>query len=137
MSNLPINSPIKGPGLTKPGVIILQFAVIFISQAIEISFRSSLGIITALSIWIAFFGAIYLGRMGTLYVAAVSPPISLLLSSLILMPTIGQGSFSPTKLLLDLVSGLAAISFYLLSGAAITWYLWFKKERNSPTTFTY
>jgi len=137
MSHLPINSPIKGPGLTKPGVIILQFAVIFIFQAIEIIFRSSLGIITALAIWIAFFGAIYLGRVGTLYVAAVSPPISLLLSSLILMPTLGQGSFSITKLLLDLVSGLAAISFYLLSGAAITWFLWFKKERNSPTTSTY
>ena len=137
MSNLPINSPIKGPGLTKPGVIILQFVLIFIFQAIEIIFRSSLGIITALAIWLAFFGAIYLGRVGTLYVSAVSPPISLLISSLILMPTVGGGSFSPTKLLLDLVSGLAAISLYLLSGAAITWFLYFKKEKNSPSPTTY
>lgn len=136
MSNLPINSPIKGPGLTKPGVIILQFLVIFIFEAVEIIFRSSLGIITAISIWIAFFGAIYLGRVGTLYVAAVSPPISLLISSIILMPTLGGGSFSPTKLLLDLVSGLAAISFYLLSGAAITWFLWFKREKNLNSTLT-
>ena len=129
MSNLPINSPIKGPGLTKPGVIVLQFLVIFLFQAVELLVRSSLGIITAMAIWIAFFGGIYLGRVGTLYVAAVSPPISLLISSLILMPTIGGGSLVPTKLLLDLVSGLAAINFYLLSGAAITWFLWFKKER--------
>jgi hypothetical protein len=136
MSNLPINSPIKGPGLTKPGVIILQFLVIFIFEAVEIIFRSSLGIITAIAIWIAFFGAIYLGRVGTLYVAAVSPPISLLISSIILMPTLGGGSFSPTKLLLDLVSGLAAISFYLLSGAAITWFLWFKREKNLNRTLT-
>jgi hypothetical protein len=136
MSNLPINSPIKGPGLTKPGVIILQFLVIFIFEAVEIIFRSSLGIITAIAIWIAFFGAIYLGRVGTLYVAAVSPPISLLISSIILMPTLGSGSFSPTKLLLDLVSGLAAISFYLLSGAAITWFLWFKREKNLNSTLT-
>jgi hypothetical protein len=136
MSNLPINSPIKGPGLTKPGVIILQFLVIFIFEAVEIIFRSSLGIITAIAIWIAFFGAIYLGRVGTLYVAAVSPPISLLISSIILMPTLGGGSFSPTKLLLDLVSGLAAISFYLLSGAAITWFLWFKREKNLNSTLT-
>ena len=131
MSNLPINSPIKGPGLTKPGVIILQFLVIFFLQAIELFFRSSLGIITALAIWIAFFGAIYLGRTGTLYVAAVSPPISLLICSLLLMPTVGGGSIAPTKFLVDLVSGLASISFYLLSGAAITWFLWFKKERNT------
>ncbi len=72
-----------------------------------------------------------------LYVAAVSPPISLLISSLILMPTIGGGSLVPTKLLLDLVSGLAAISFYLLSGAAITWFLWFKKERDRTDSATY
>lgn len=131
MSNLPINSPIRGPGLTKPGVVILQFLVIFFLQAIELFFRSSLGIITALAIWIAFFGAIYLGRGGTLYVAAVSPPISLLICSLLLMPTVGGGSLAPTKFLVDLVSGLASISFYLLSGAAITWFLWFKKERNT------
>ncbi len=130
MSNLPINSPIKGPGLTKPGVIVLQFFVIFLFQAFELLFSSSLGIITAIAIWIAFFGAIYLGRSGTLYVAAVSPPISLLITSFILMPTVGGGSFAPTKFLVDLVSGLASISFYLLSGAAITWFLWFKRERS-------
>jgi len=130
VSNLPINSPIKGPGLTKPGVIVLQFLVIFLFQAVELLFRSSLGIITAIAIWIAFFGAIYLGRSGTLYVAAVSPPISLLITSFILMPTVGGGSFAPTKFLVDLVSGLASISFYLLSGAAITWFLWFKRERS-------
>ena len=133
MSNLPINSPIKGPGLTKPGVIVLQFLVIFLFQAVELLFRSSLGIITAIAIWIAFFGAIDLGRSGTLYVAAVSPPISLLIASFILMPTVGGGSFAPTKFLVDLVSGLASISFYLLSGAAITWFLWFKRERSKAS----
>jgi len=131
VSNLPINSPIKGPGLTKPGVIILQFLVIFLFQAVELLFRSSLGIITALAIWIAFFGAIYLGRSGTLYVAAVAPPISLLISSFLLIPTVGGGSLALTKFLIDLVSGLASVSFYLLSGAAITWFLWFKREKTS------
>jgi hypothetical protein len=130
MSNLPINSPIKGPGLTKPGVIILQFLVIFLFEAIEILFRNSLGIITCLAIWIAFFGAIYLGRPGTAYVTAVAPPVSLLIASIILMPTLGAGSFVPTELLIDLVAGLASVSFYLLSGAAVAWFVWFKKERN-------
>jgi hypothetical protein len=129
MSALPINSPIKGPGLTKPGVVILQFLVIFIFEGIEILFRNSLGIITCLAIWIAFFGAIYLGRSGTAYVTAVAPPVSLLISSIILMPLLGGSSFSPTKLLIDLVAGLASVSFYLLSGAAISWFIWFKKER--------
>jgi hypothetical protein len=130
VSSLPINSPLKGPGLTKPGVIILQFLVIFLFEAVEILFRNSLGIITCLAIWIAFFGAIYLGRPGTAYVTAVAPPVSLLISSIILMPTLGDGTFAPTKLLIDLVAGLAAVSFYLLSGAAIAWFIWFKRERN-------
>jgi hypothetical protein len=130
MSKLPINSPLKGPGLTKPGVIILQFLVIFFFEAVEILFRNSLGIITCIAIWIAFFGAIYLGRPGTAYVTAVAPPVSLLICSIILMPTLGDGSFAPTKLLIDLVAGLASVSFYLLSGAAIAWFIWFKKERN-------
>ena len=130
MSNLPINSPIKGPGLTKPGVVILQFLVIFLFQAVEVLFRNSLGIITCLAIWIAFFGAIYLGRAGTAYVTAVAPPVSLLISSIILMPTLGGGSFAPTELLIDLVAGLASVSFYLLTGAAVAWFIWFKKERN-------
>ncbi|MFM8869801.1 MAG: hypothetical protein ACKOFQ_06770 [Candidatus Nanopelagicus sp.] len=133
MSNLPINSPIKGPGLTKPGVVILQFLVIFLFEAIELIFRNSLGIITCLAIWIAFFGAIYLGRVGTAYVTAVAPPVSLLLASIILMPTVGGGSFAPTKLLIDLVAGLASVSFYLLSGAAVAWFIWFRKERNLNT----
>ena len=131
MSNLPINSPIKGPGLTKPGVVILQFVVIFFFEAIEILFRNSLGIITCLAIWIAFFGAIYLGRAGTAYVTAVAQPISLLISSILLMPTLGESSFAPTKLLVDLVAGLASVSFYLLSGAAVAWFIWFKRERNN------
>ena len=132
MSNLPISSPIKGPGLTKPGVVILQFLVIFLFQAIELALRSSLGIITCLAIWIAFFGAIYLGRPGTAYVTAVAPPVSLLISSIILMPTVGGGSFMPAKLLIDLVAGLASVSFYLLTGAAIAWFIWYKNKRNQP-----
>jgi hypothetical protein len=129
MSNLQVSKPIKGPGLTKAGVVVLQFLVIFFFAAIELLFRSSYGIITGLALWIAFFGGIYLGRKGTAYVNAVAAPISLLISSIILMPTIGGGSLQPGKFLLDLVAGLAAIAFYLLSGAAIAWFIWFKKER--------
>jgi len=130
MSSLPINSPIKGPGLTKAGVVVLQFLLIFFFMAVELIFRNSLGIITCLAIWIAFFGGIYLGRKGTAYVNAVSPPVSLLISSFLLMPTIGGSSFAPTKFLIDLVSGLASVSFYLLSGAAVAWFVWFKNEKD-------
>ena len=122
---------IKGPGLTKAGVAILQFLLIFFFAAIELLFRHSYGIITGLALWIAFFGGTYLGRKGTAYVNAVAPPISLLIISVLLMPTIGGGSLKPTKFLLDLIAGLSAVAFYLLSGAAIAWFIWYKKERVS------
>ena len=123
--------PIKSPGLTKAGVAVLQFLLIFFFAAIELLFRHSYGIITGLALWIAFFGGTYLGRKGTAYVNAVAPPISLLIISVLLMPTIGGGSLKPTKLLLDLIAGLSAVAFYLLSGAAIAWFIWYKKERVS------
>ena len=87
MSNLPISSPIKGPGLTKPGVVVLQFLIIFLFAAIELIFRSSFGIITCLAIWIAFFGGIYLGRTGTSYVTAVAPPVSPVSYTHLTLPT--------------------------------------------------
>jgi hypothetical protein len=49
------------------------------------------------------------------------------------MPLLGGSSFAPTKLLIDLVAGLASVSFYLLSGAAISWFIWFKKERTQKS----
>ena len=137
MSRLPINSPLKGPGLTNAGIVILQFLVIFFFEAVELIFRHSLGIITCLAIWIAFFGAIYLGRSGTAFVTAVSPPLSLLISSILLMPTVGGGSLAPTKFLIDLVAGLASVSFYLLTGAAVAWFIWYKNERyNANSSLT-
>jgi hypothetical protein len=134
MSKLPINSPLKGPGLTKAGIVILQFLVIFFFEAFELIFRHSLGIITCLAIWISFFGAIYLGRSGTAFVTAVSPPVSLLISSILLMPTVGGGSFAPIKFLIDLVAGLASVAFYLLTGAAVAWFIWYKNEKNDTNS---
>jgi hypothetical protein len=138
INNLQLNKPIKGPGLTKSGVAVLQFLTIFFFAAIELLFRNSYGIITGLAMWIAFFGGTYLGRKGTAYVNAVAPPISLLIASILLMPTVGGGSLRPSKFLLDLIAGLAAVSFYLLSGAAVAWLIWYKKERvKESSTSTY
>jgi hypothetical protein len=52
------------------------------------------------------------------------------------MPTVGGGSFMPTKLLIDLVAGLASVSFYLLTGAAIAWFIWYKKRNQADSSLT-
>ncbi|MEY4206577.1 MAG: hypothetical protein RL255_414, partial [Actinomycetota bacterium] len=57
----PFKSPVKGAGLTKPGVVILQFLFISFIALIEIFFRSNVGFLTGIAIWIAYYFAIIYG----------------------------------------------------------------------------
>ena len=129
MSNLPINSPIKGPGLTKPGVVILQFLFISFIALIEIFFRSNVGFLTGIAIWASYYGALIYGRPGTTYVAVVNPPIAFGAAAILLLPTVGGFSLSITRLGVDLVSGLASVAPFLLSGALFGWWYYFKERK--------
>ena len=125
----PIKSPVQGAGLTKPGVVILQFAWISFVALIEIFFRSNVGFITGIAIWIAYYGALIYGRKGTTYVAVVNPPIAFALSTLFLLPTVGGISLSFTRIGIDLVTGLASVAPFLISGALFGWWHYFKERR--------
>ena len=61
-------NPIKGPGLTNAGVILIQFLLILLIETFEYSI-SKVGIITGLAIIISVAGGIYLGREGTSFAA--------------------------------------------------------------------
>ncbi|MEI6867371.1 MAG: hypothetical protein WCK62_02620 [Actinomycetes bacterium] len=125
--------PIKGPGLTMPGVVILQFLIIFLAEAIEYKF-TKVGLITGIAILVAFAGALYLGRTGTSFAAVVNPPIAFLISTIILMITIGGTGLHVTKIGLDLVTSLAGVAPFLAFGAAAGWVLHLaiiRKERKS------
>lgn len=124
----PVKNPIKGAGLTKPGVVILQFALIFLVAMIEIFFRANVGFVTGLAIWTAYYGALIYGRPGTTYVAVVNPPIAFALATLILLPSVGGFSLSITRLGVDLVSGLASVAPFLITGALFGWFFYFKKR---------
>ena len=121
-----VAKPIQGPGLKVQGVVILQFLLIFIVEAFEFQF-TKVGRITGIAIWIAFFGALYLGRRGTSFAAVVNPPIAFFFSTIILMITIGGVGLHVTKIGLDLVTSLSGASFYLISGAALGWAIHFFK----------
>ena len=125
----PIKNPIKGAGITKPGVVILQFALIFLVAMVEIFFRANVGFLTGIAIWAAYYGALIYGRPGTTYVAVVNPPIAFALATLILLPSVGGFSLSITRLGVDLVSGLASVAPFLISGALFGWFYYFKKRR--------
>ena len=111
---------VKGPGLKVPGIVVLQFLLIFLFEAFEYNF-TKVGFFTGLAVLVSFLGGLYLGRPGTSFTNAVHPPIALLISTLILMATFGGTGFSISKIGLELVSALSAVAPWLITGAVIAW----------------
>ena len=125
--------PIAGPGLTVPGVVILQFLVIFLFEAIEFSF-TKVGLLTGIAILLAIGGGLYLGRTGTSLAVAVNPPLAFFFSTILLMVTIGGVGLHVTKIGLDLVTSLSGVAPYLITGAVIAWIAHFTLSiRNRPS----
>ncbi len=122
---------IQGPGLTKPGVAILQSLFISLMMAVEITFRGNVGVITGVGLWISFAGGIYLGRTGTIFTAVVTPPIIFAVMIVALLPTLGGSTLRISRFALDLVSGLAGIAPFLVSGALIGWVIYFAREKRN------
>ena len=106
---------VKGPGLKVPGVVVLQFLLIFIFEAFEYTF-TKVGFFTGLAIL-----GLYLGRPGTSFTNAVNPPIAFLISTLFIMATIGGTGFSPGKVGLELITTLSSVAPWLITGAVIAW----------------
>jgi hypothetical protein len=125
--------PIAGPGLTVPGVVILQFLIIFLFEAFEFSF-TKVGLFTGIAILVAIGGGLYLGRTGTSLAVAVNPPLAFFFSTILLMVTIGGVGLHVTKIGLDLVTSLSAVAPYLITGAAFAWIAHFTLSlRNRPS----
>ena len=132
--DMSIKNPIQGPGLTAPGVVILQFLFITFIAMIEIFFRNGVGVITGVAIWFAYFGGIKLGRPGTLYRAVVNPPIAFAAAMIVLMPTIGSASLKPTRLAVELFAALASEATFLITGAAVAWVIYLTKKKQGSLT---
>ncbi len=132
--DMSIKNPIQGPGLTAPGVVILQFLFITFIAMIEIFFRNGVGVITGVAIWLAYFGGIKLGRPGTLYPAVVNPPIAFAAAMIVLMPTIGSASLKPTRLAVELFAALASEATFLITGAAVAWVIYLTKKKQGSLT---
>ena len=127
---LPVK-PIKGPGLTAPGIVILQTIFILLIETFEYAI-GKIGAITGLALLISIGGGIYLGRKGTEYVNAVNPPLAFLFSTILVLCTLGGVGLHPARLGLDLITTLAAVAPYLLIGAAISWGYYLMKVRSIP-----
>jgi len=122
---------IQGPGLTKQGVAILQALWIALLMAVEIALRGNVGFITGVAIWIAYAGGIHLGRSGTIFTAVVTPPIAFAMTIVLLLPTLGGSTLRISRFALDLVSGLAGIAPFLVTGALVGWVIFFARQRKN------
>jgi len=132
MNNMTLPAkPIKGPGLTAPGIVILQTIFVLLIETFEYAI-GKIGTITGLALLISIGGGIYLGRKGTEYVNAVNPPLAFLFSTILILCTLGGVGLHPARLGLDLITTLAAVAPYLLVGAAISWGYYFMKVRSIP-----
>ena len=129
----PIKNPVQGAGLTKPGIVILQFALIAFIAMIEIFFRSNVGALTGLAIWVAYYGALIYGRSGTTYVSVVNPPIAFALAVVLLLPTVGGISLSISRFGVDLVSGLASVAPFLITGSLFGWWYYFREKKRTTS----
>jgi len=121
--------PIKGPGLTAPGIVILQTIFILLIETFEYAI-GKIGTITGLALLISIGGGIYLGRKGTEYVNAVNPPLAFLFATILILCTLGGVGVHIARLGLDLITTLAAVAPYLLIGAVISWGHYFIKLRS-------
>lgn len=134
MTTIDLKNPIQGPGLTAPGVVILQFVFIAFIAMVEMFFRSGPGIVTGLAIWLAYYGGIKLGRPGTLYPAVVNPPIAFAAAMIFLMPTVGHTSLRPTRIAVELFTSLASEAPFLITGSAIAWVIYLTKKKQGSLT---
>jgi hypothetical protein len=128
--------PIKGAGLTVPGVVILQSLTIFIFEALDILINKQIGItpaaaiITGLGLLLAYFIGFYLGRPGTSLATAVNPPIAFFLSTIIVLPLVGHTGLHISLFGTALIKSLAKMAPYLLIGSLFSWGVHFTSKRN-------
>ena len=128
--------PIKGAGLTVPGVVILQSLNIFIFEVLDILINKQIGItpaaaiITGLGLLLAYFIGFYLGRPGTSLATAVNPPIAFFLSTIIVLPLVGHTGLHISLFGTALIKSLAKMAPYLLIGSLFSWGVHFAGKRN-------
>ena len=112
---------IKGPGLKKEGVVILQTFFIALFAGFELLLRSGSGIVSGVIVCVVLYGGLRFGRTGTTYVSVVTPPLAFALTVFIYL--ILSDGIKPSRLGLDFIASLASIAPYLLVSAIYGWFV--------------
>jgi len=117
---------IKGPGLKKEGVVVLQTFFIAFFAGFELLIRSGAGIVSGLIVCVVLYGGLRFGRKGTTYVSVVTPPLAFAATVLLyLILTVG---LKPSRLGLDFIASLAGIAPYLAVSAIYGWFIFLNEK---------
>jgi hypothetical protein len=127
MSTATASKPIiKGPGLKKEGVVVLQTFFIAFFAGFELLIRSGAGIVSGLIVCVVLYGGLRFGRKGTTYVSVVTPPLAFAATVLLyLILTVG---IKPSRLGLDFIASLASIAPYLAVSAIYGWFVFLNEK---------
>ena len=117
---------IKGPGLKKEGVVVLQTFFIAFFAGFELLIRSGAGIVSGVILCLVLFGGIRFGRKGTTYVAVVTPPLAF--AATVLLYLLLTDGINPSRLGLDFIASLAGIAPYLLASALYGWFIFLNEK---------
>ena len=117
---------IKGPGLKKEGVVVLQSLFIALFAGFELLIRSGAGIVSGLIICVVLYGGLRFGRQGTTYVSVVTPPLAY--AATVLIYLILSVGFRPSRLGIDFIASLASIAPYLLVSALYGWFVFLNEK---------
>ena len=120
---------IQGPGLKKPGIVVLQTIFIGFFVFIEMTIRTGVGILTGVAICGALYGSLRLGRPGTTYVSVVTPPLAFAGSALFL--TMILDGFRPSRVGIDFIASLASVAPYLIGAAVYGWFVYLNQKAKS------
>ena len=117
---------IQGPGLKKPGVVILQSIFIAFFVFIEMTIRTGVGVLTGIAICAALYGSLRFGRPGTTHVSVVTPPLAFAGSALAL--TMLLDGFRPSRIGIDFIAALASEAPFLIIAAVYGWFVYLNQK---------
>ena len=126
---------IQGPGLKKPGIVVLQTIFIGFFVFVELTIRSGVGAPTGIAICVALYGSLRFGRPGTTYVSVVTPPLAFAASALFL--TMVLDGFRPSRVGIDFIAALASEAPFLILSALYGWFVYLnQKAKKKPSKRT-
>ncbi len=126
-------SAIRGPGLKKQGIVVLQIIFIGFSSFLETWLRGGVGVVTGIIICAVLYGSLRFGRPGTTYVSVVTPPLAF--AATIFLSIFLLNGFHPSRVGIDFIAALASVAPFLIISALYGWFIYFnQRSKTKPSS---